>query len=1328
MRVDCHIPITVRVVGTPTDAQLEELTRTLTRAVRARMAEAERELAARLGRRAPARPTGIRERYEPARHGDRGYAVASYQDGGRPQGVPVRASDRPWTVLRTVHFRARVGRFLDFVGSVNAGGPLPERVLYDDIREEARWAGVWWVRTGRDRTLAELSAELYEHAARLARVGPDRVLATAIWVTDDSRAALLALDEHGALTDRIGRIGPHNARRIDGTGSAATLRHGGWALFAFMALPRVELTGLAALDPDLLLRLPLSEAAFCIDTADFETRFGLAAAQYLAEFGRTPVPVWLQPLTLRRRTPPAALALLLARRADQRLPAGDGRLAGDRLLLLTDAALSRLPAALRERAAGWSDPATRRLDDRAGVFHLEAGRRCLYARAVLTVDEEHLGAARHRPRARHLAARLRRLLPGDPTERSWQQAMDDFLRHGFEEDPPPARPAGGTLFEYVLTELAGDFDRLYDAVAASRHFGLRHRLLRLSLATSWAAHPGVLRLRESLRAERLAGTAHGYRTGPSRILLDRDPRRTVAVNGVLGEVDPIYTTRRDLKRLRPDRVAALREALDAERVALVGRIARGEDRGDYDQERFAREVLARAVQRVRLTEADFRGVTVERSIRLLEVRQQEEGGLPAFHVRFEFVERVAGEKSWTRAGEPVWEPAGGFDERLVYWRLGRAGEVYQTAGTVIAVIGAAVVAWEIGLVSALVALGGGTGAVVTAIALSELVYLYRVVFGDARLTLGGVLMAALDGYLLATGFRTAAFPARWVAEAVGTATLRQAVAGWALQALVKGTVGGAASAGLTTFAHDVVNVATGEGSWSGIDTYVRNMALGAVIGILAEFVLAPALQAVLVGARGTLTTAAGTAARLRAAGWGAREWVLVSTEALANLRATLATFMGDAAARGFAAAIAARLVGVATELGGRELARHVLELSGARFTGAASAGLARLLPALEAVAPARAHAVARVFATSPEGTVRLLEVLATLDQTAARRLAAGTFATTGDLAAFLGRLARYSPAEQRAVLRLLAELDIVAAEPVPSGSPAQVVRRQFAASLRIGAAGQELRAAELERQLAGRLADARVAEAAGNTRRAAALRGEADALRAEAGSIRSRAAEARAEAARETTRLPEPPTPAEVERALEQLEAGAGGAGAQTWIRLPAGTHFQNRPELLERLVRPVFRSRTGNRVVFRVEGGTLPAASWERTVIDAGGSARVVGDGAVNLNFGVFERAVEFLLRARPGARLKVFEVEEGWFRALRSQAVPERGVPAPVAGRPPGAPPGQATPLPRPPGLREVTGRPRTVDVRFGHDQLQLPGSLIPELNEFIVPGSGRLVEFRP
>ena len=182
-------------------------------------------------------------------------------------------------------------------------------------------------------------------------------------------------------------------------------------------------------------------------------------------------------------------------------------------------------------------------------------------------------------------------------------------------------------------------------------------------------------------------------------------------------------------------------------------------------------------------------------------------------------------------------------------------------------------------------------------------------------------------------------------------------------------------------------------------------------------------------------------------------------------------------------------------------------------------------------------------------------------------------------------------------------------------------------------------------------------------------------------------------------------------------------------MRLPAEAVRGDSP-VLERLVRPLFRSRTGNRVVFRVEGGSGAAQSRSYVNIDPSGTVRLAtGGNALNLNFGVFERAVEFLLQHRSGARLKVFEVEEGWFEAARSASTPERGKAAqvlvtdPVTGaQSPLHPPGRA------PGITDVTGLPRTVDVRFGADQLQVPATLVPELQDFIVPGTGRVLEFTP
>jgi hypothetical protein len=603
------------------------------------------------------------------------------------------------------------------------------------------------------------------------------------------------------------------------------------------------------------------------------------------------------------------------------------------------------------------------------------------------------------------------------------------------------------------------------------------------------------------------------------------------------------------------------------------------------------------------------------------------------------------------------------------------------------------------------------------------------------------------------------------------------------------------------------------------------------------------------------------------------------------MRAAMADVAGDAAAKGWATAVAGRLAQVGQELGGSVLARRVLELSGARFTRQATVGLERFLAAAGARTPERAVALTNIFARHPQETVHFLEVLARLETSAARHLVAGTFGTPAELAALIGRLARYTPAEQRAVLRLLGELGIEAAPPVPTLTPAQVLERQFTTSLRLQAGGLELEAQRLQTRALDLLRRAEVAHVS-NPSRAAALRTDADRLAVEARGLRDNAITLRQEAARRTqlTRAavapgqarrvvyldasvidqiargngaaaqalltlrsaadvrisrwtwielverpthaktataqrriiedlriavddpipmaqrvervleasppsgqisfsprdvqfgisaragggevwsfdsafagnpqnaaarfgvrvapesqlrvsgkpqdfdearrllglkPDLPTPSEAEGALSRLEIHgadpATGSGAQAWIRIRLSQRaIRQDATALERVVRPVFRSRTGNRVVFRVQGGTgATRRSQDLVSVDGYGGVHLhTGGQALNLNFGVFEQAVEFLLTNRRAARLVVFEVEEGWFRALRGPATPERGRPV----------------IPGEPKLREVKGLPRTVDIRRGEDQLQVPSSLLPELEEFIVPRSGRVLEFTP
>jgi hypothetical protein len=166
----------------------------------------------------------------------------------------------------------------------------------------------------------------------------------------------------------------------------------------------------------------------------------------------------------------------------------------------------------------------------------------------------------------------------------------------------------------------------------------------------------------------------------------------------------------------------------------------------------------------------------------------------------------------------------------------------------------------------------------------------------------------------------------------------------------------------------------------------------------------------------------------------------------------------------------------------------------------------------------------------------------------------------------------------------------------------------------------------------------------------------------------------------------------------EEVDLLLGQARAETeLIQVPLARAERN-PQLLARLFRPLMQSRTGNRVVFRVEGGV------GRRLVDvsANGEVTLARGQTIFLNFGSAERAIEFAGKGR--ARIVMFEVSEDWVRSARSAAVPEFRTGA-LRGR-----------------------QPRLVDIRFAEDQMEIPGGLVDELQQFIIPGSGRAVDLIP
>ena len=286
--LNCHLPIRVRVLGTPDEDALELLSRQVAAQVRSRLSAARREL--------PQAPAGEREReaherYDPARDAPAGYDLPSFGEGGRATSVPVR-SPRPWIVLRAVNFQTTVGAFLDALVRIR-DEPLPSRVLYDEQADQERWVELWWVQVNLTTSLTDLEAVLAARAKELARVGSRQVLADLISPHDGAWQELTHLDGSGAVRAQIPSPGARNQRRLQGSGQDAVVSHGGWVLFAFMVLPGVsveEVLDVGTLTP---LRIPLPDAGFLVDQRRFGHQYSVDWDRFAEEFADDQVTVWL---------------------------------------------------------------------------------------------------------------------------------------------------------------------------------------------------------------------------------------------------------------------------------------------------------------------------------------------------------------------------------------------------------------------------------------------------------------------------------------------------------------------------------------------------------------------------------------------------------------------------------------------------------------------------------------------------------------------------------------------------------------------------------------------------------------------------------------------------------------------------------------------------------------------------------------------------------------------------------------------------------------------------------------------------------------------------
>ena len=276
-------------------------------------------------------------------------------------------------------------------------------------------------------------------------------------------------------------------------------------------------------------------------------------------------------------------------------------------------------------------------------------------------------------------------------------------------------------------------------------------------------------------------------------------------------------------------------------------------------------------------------------------------------------------------------------------------------------------------------------------------------------------------------------------------------------------------------------------------------------------------------------------------------------------------------------------------------------------------------------------------------------------------------------------------------------------QPLPAGTQARMRQRQRAASLRAEADQLSRKAyAELDRAIdhdeRAKIADTYDRDRARRLRTAAnkildaavELERRAHALRTEADEFASGRRSA----------VDDLPGPADVDAMLAAARADDPGL-----VAIPLD-EVHDKPELLRRLVRPLLRGERGGRLVFRVES----ARSRSLVHVDSNGNVRIQEGAVVHLNGGSLERAMEFIFQNSQGeVRLIAFEVDEAWWRSLRSTAAPEH---------------------------RAAAGdHQQLVDVRAADDQIAVRGrtdetgelqrpdkpSQIDELTRMIVPGTG-------
>ncbi|HEY0006846.1 MAG TPA: DUF4157 domain-containing protein [Pyrinomonadaceae bacterium] len=634
-------------------------------------------------------------------------------------------------------------------------------------------------------------------------------------------------------------------------------------------------------------------------------------------------------------------------------------------------ATERARAVMREIEEQQIAVATNHLAALLAVYYLppiEEGRRAAIIPQYFTERDAREAAEReaieanNREAARQRADRFVAFLDGPRDHLLWggqvQRALSEFIgQPGF--------------FELVLDDLRARpgnyFDRLFTDVEALHQFEPLAMLIHVTLPTRYGEDSRVVAAMRALNEHRQGYMHHRYVAGDDpHVMLRGSQRLSVGqVAGDLAAEEYIYDE--DIKRLKPERQDQLVAEMDRQAILHAGRVMSGEDTNTYTQEEFGKLIVGEAVKAIGgIREEDIETVKYEESLRLLGVRTQIVDGVERSEVEYEIVCRTSGAagSAAPRGGDTSVECGGGaqwapvantrrwrsdsdFEYRLYMYGFSQNADVIDTAAKVITFAAVAVIALELGIVALLIELGGGAVAVSVSIGISMLIYMLT----HKRWTLEGFLVAALQGYLAAVGFKLFAPVGRLVTQRiigdVMTASFRRIVAGWLIGRATVGALTGVTGGPLSLFVEDLVRIATQGGGFSPFEAYLTQAAYGFVLGVGFEIggsaLLAPLFRA---GGRTGLATITEVVERLRSANISSAQWEGNAAGALSRMRVWLYANLSEDIAQKIYGIFSNkfRQVGENFVTGLRvTIHRQVLELAEIELTREAVNGLERML-------------------------------------------------------------------------------------------------------------------------------------------------------------------------------------------------------------------------------------------------------------------------------------------------------------------------------------------------------------------------------------------------